>query len=159
MNDSTPLDRLFNLLKDLVKEDRTVIGSVIERITKVLQWFLLASFGITAYLMKPYFESGGICPVSIIIGADVFLLIASLVFALFMLSELRFLRRNMEMREDMLAEILKTGTHDPNVNPFELELNRNVRIRDYSIYLNIGIVAIIYVSKIIGILFLFCCNR
>ena len=147
------------LLKELIKEDRTAIGAVIERITKVLQWFLLASFGISAYLMKPYFENNGTCPVAVVIGADVFLLITSLVFAMFMLYELRFLRRNMEMREDMLKEVIETGNISGDANPFKTEKSRYVFTRDYSIYLNMAIVSLIYIAKINAVLFLFCSGK
>lgn len=147
------------LLKELIKEDRTAIGAVIERITKVLQWFLLASFGISAYLMKPYFENSGTCPVAVVIGADVFLLITSLVFAMFMLYELRFLRRNMEMREDMLKEVIETGNISGDANPFKTEKSRYVFTRDYSIYLNMAIVSLIYIAKINAVLFLFCSGK
>lgn len=153
------IQNIYNLLVELIKKDREDISAIIERISKVLQWFILASFAISAFFIKPLLSGdGNNYSLGIAIGVDIILLILSISFAYFMYNELHFLRKNMEMREDLINSYLKTETFPDNINPYQIEVNRITRIKDYGVIISILIVALIYISKIIALLFLFCCK-
>lgn len=153
------IQSIFNLLVELIKKDREDISAIIERISKVLQWFLLASFAISAFLIKPLItENANDNTLGIVIGADIILLLLSISFAYFMYRELRFLRKNMEMREDLLNTYIKTENFSDDINPYQIEVNRITRIKDYGVIVTIVIVALIYLAKINALLFLFCCK-
>ncbi|OQA47924.1 MAG: hypothetical protein BWY47_01296 [Bacteroidetes bacterium ADurb.Bin302] len=92
------------------------------------------------------------------IGADIILLILSITFAYFMYNELNFLRKNLEMREDLLNSYIKTESFPDDINPYQIENNRITRIKDYGVIITIVIVVLIYIAKINALLFLFCCN-
>lgn len=92
------------------------------------------------------------------IGADIILLILSITFAYFMNNELNFLRKNLEMREDLLNSYIKTESFPDDINPYQIENNRITRIKDYGVIITIVIVVLIYIAKINALLFLFCCN-
>jgi len=124
-----------------------------------LQWFILASFAVSAFFIKPLLlGEGSKYSLGMAIGADIILLILSITFAYFMYNELNFLRKNLEMREDLLNSYIKTESFPDDINPYQIENNRITRIKDYGVIITIVIVVLIYIAKINALLFLFCCN-
>jgi hypothetical protein len=124
-----------------------------------LQWFILASFAVSAFFIKPLLlGEGSKYSLGMAIGADIILLILSITFAYFMNNELNFLRKNLEMREDLLNSYIKTESFPDDINPYQIENNRITRIKDYGVIITIVIVVLIYIAKINALLFLFCCN-
>ncbi|HOK13765.1 MAG TPA: hypothetical protein PL149_04370 [Candidatus Kapabacteria bacterium] len=124
-----------------------------------MQWFILASFAVSAFFIKPLLlGEGSKYSLGMAIGADIILLILSITFAYFMYNELNFLRKNLEMREDLLNSYIKTESFPDDINPYQIENNRITRIKDYGVIITIVIVVLIYIAKINALLFLFCCN-
>jgi len=124
-----------------------------------LQWFILASFAVSAFFIKPLLlGEGSKYSLGMAIGADIILQILSITFAYFMYNELNFLRKNLEMREDLLNSYIKTESFPDDINPYQIENNRITRIKDYGVIITIVIVVLIYIAKINALLFLFCCN-
>ena len=151
----------FSLIVELIKKDRDVIDSLIERINRILQWFLLASFAVTAYLIRPTIDRQE-CSIHLVLAAAVSVLcffFLSLAFSGFMLREVRFLRRNMEMREDILRAYLAEGHFGEDDNPFAVAECRALRIQDHGLLCTIGVVSFIYIMKLVMILFLVCMTR
>ncbi|HOM04930.1 MAG TPA: hypothetical protein PLU67_05465 [Candidatus Kapabacteria bacterium] len=124
-----------------------------------MQWFILASFAVSAFFIKPLLlGEGSKYSLGMAIGADIILQILSITFAYFMYNELNFLRKNLEMREDLLNSYIKTESFPDDINPYQIENNRITRIKDYGVIITIVIVVLIYIAKINALLFLFCCN-
>ncbi len=113
-------ENIITMLSNLIIEGRNEIRNTKTRTFQLIQWMFIASFAITAFLLKPNQEE--LCSdifeyirnhpsvIYIPLIVDSIIIIFSIIYFYVMLLDLRLIRSNMEYHENLLNDyVMKDG--------------------------------------------------
>ena len=131
-------------LLELIKEDRIEIREIKNRIYLSIQNFVMVALAINAFFL----EKRDLKNNKILISIDLILLVISWIFFLFLKRDLRFTRKCLKGRQDLLLKLSK-------LNYFPDCKNVDVDIKDNNLYIAILLLTVIYIVLIIITIFLY----
>jgi hypothetical protein len=120
----------IDILKTLIQEDRTEARLIRGRIETVVWGLVVASFAITAFVLKPPPPAIRNLPLLLLLS-DGGLLLGIVVVFYRAFSDLRMHRKAQEARQDLLITIANGGHLTEKFDPFPDARKRKARLKDW----------------------------